>query len=580
MNSKCQNARNVYKKKLRKGCLSKFAQTINSFFRNYCENTALHGFRYIIIGKTTFHKIIWLTICVAAIIFCAIMMLRLSMYYLNNPTVTIIDTSNPIKELHFPGITICNNNKVYKPHADKIAQKLLMYGFNRDMTNKLFSSLMKLIRPDKIEIDNATASWALDILGYTVEKLMLELMQPCDLLLVRCGWLGQLYNCSKIFKIVKSKEGFCCGFNYHSIDYNNKFSWLTNYTAIDDKETNSSDLLPGVSHVLNVPGTGRDIGLAVVLNIDAKNYKSSVRQFVGATILIHDPLDYPDVGAQSASLQPAHVMSMTLTGTKIKSSKDLQYIPLIKRMCLFDDELPADINYTLYDGDQKYNYQTCISKCLQKKIHGFCGCLPFFFPDDHPYERTCYLTDVDCILARRRNLSQIQSLHINDCDCLPQCSDVNYEIVTESIPMDSTDFDSEITRGLNLNNTSFLYAYFRDGTYLEYRKQNILGWDNLLASFGGIFGLCLGGSVISFVEFFYYFIIDFFSVRKKKKVPPASKLFISVPMNVNLKKYDTSTLNKRIFLAWNQQLPKQIWKNSDYELKDNLHIFILNVRMK
>lgn len=49
-----------------------------------------------------------------------------------------------------------------------------MYGFNRDMTNKLFSSLMKLIRPDKIEIDNATASWALDILGYTVEKLMLE----------------------------------------------------------------------------------------------------------------------------------------------------------------------------------------------------------------------------------------------------------------------------------------------------------------------------------------------------------------------------------------------------------------------
>lgn len=88
----------------------------------------------------------------------------------------------------------------------------------------------------------------------------------------------------------------------------------------------------------NVPGTGRDIGLGVALNIDAKNYKSSVRQFVGATILIHDPLDYPDVGAQSASLQPAHVMSMTLTGTKIKSSKDLQHIPLIKRMCLFDDE--------------------------------------------------------------------------------------------------------------------------------------------------------------------------------------------------------------------------------------------------
>lgn len=49
-------------------------------------------------------------------------------------------------------------------------------------------------------------------------------------------------------------------------------------------------------------------------------------------------------------------------------------------------------------------------------------------------------------------------------------------------------------------------------------------------------------------------------------VPPASKLFNSVPINVNLKKYNTSTLNERIFLAWNQQLPKGIWKNSDNKL--------------
>lgn len=93
-----------------------------------------------------------------------------------------------------------------------------------------------------------------------------------------------------------------------------------------------------------MPGTGSDIGLAVALNIDADNYKSSVRQFVGATVLIHDPLDYPDIGAQSASLQPGHVMSMTLTGTKLESSKDIQNIPLSKRMCLFDGEVRETID--------------------------------------------------------------------------------------------------------------------------------------------------------------------------------------------------------------------------------------------
>lgn len=68
---------------------------------------------------------------------------------------------------------------------ETISFNRLMYGFNRDMTNKLFSSLMKLIRPDKIEIDNATASWALDILGYTVEKLMLEVNNFSSILFMK-----------------------------------------------------------------------------------------------------------------------------------------------------------------------------------------------------------------------------------------------------------------------------------------------------------------------------------------------------------------------------------------------------------
>lgn len=94
----------------------------------------------------------------------------------------------------------------------------------------------------------------------------------------------------------------------------------------------------------HVPGTGRDIGLAVALNIDAKNYLSSVRQFVGASILIHDPLDYPDIGAHSVTLQPGHVMSITLSGSRIRSTKDIQDVPLGKRKCLFDGEVRMQLS--------------------------------------------------------------------------------------------------------------------------------------------------------------------------------------------------------------------------------------------
>ncbi|XP_076685836.1 sodium channel protein Nach [Andrena cerasifolii] len=535
-----------------------FLQSLKRTFRDYCENTGLHGFRYIVTGKTSFDRTIWFAICASSVAFCVILMLRFWTYFSNNPTVTIIDTSNPISGLQFPGITICNNNKVYKAHADVIAQKLLMNGFDINMSNKLFSSLMKLIRPDKIEIDNATASSALDTLGYTVEKLMFELMHPCSLLLARCAWLGQIYDCDKIFKTVKSNEGFCCGFNYHfefSNDYDNENSGLMNLTATAEnfQVYNPSESLPGVGKILHVPGTGRDIGLSVALNIDAENYKSSVRQFVGATVLVHDPIDYPDVGAQSSTVVPGHVMAMTLAGTKIKSSGDIRSVPLRKRMCLFDGEAP---------GERVYSYQTCISECIQQTTYGPCECLPFFYPNEHPDVRTCYLTDVDCILAHRRNLSQVQVSHINDCNCLPQCNDKSYEVTAESIRIDDIEYNSEITRGLNTKNTSFLYVYFRDGTYLEYRKQTILGWDSLLASFGGIFGLCLGGSVISMVEFLYYAVTDVVFRKKKQKLPnnlpPASKLFVSVPLNKGaIKRNPMTNLDQSAFLAWNEQFSRR-----------------------
>ncbi|XP_076276103.1 pickpocket protein 28 [Lasioglossum baleicum] len=452
---------------------SSIARFLKKFFHVYCENSGLHGFRYIVTAETRFERAIWFAICVAAIFFCLLLMLRLWDHFSNNPTVTIIDTSNPIKDLQFPGITICNNNKVYGLHANVIARKLLMNGFDISMTNRLFSSLMKLIRPDKIEIDNATAAWALDTLGYTVDKLMFELMQPCNALLVRCSWLGQIYNCNKIFKTVKSNEGFCCGFNYHyDLSKIGNDSWLTDIAMAEEpmQSDNSSEVLPGVNNILRAPGSGRDIGLSVALNIDATNYKSSIRQFVGANVFVHDPIDYPDVGAQTSSLVPGHVMRLVLSGTKVSSSENIRNIPLNKRMCLFDGEST---------GEKKYSYQTCISECVQRNAYEPCGCLPFFYPDEHPDVRSCYLTDVDCILTRRSIVSETDFSR-KDCSCLPQCNDESYNVFSESIRIDNPEYDSQLTHGLYVNNISFLYVYFGDGSYIEYRTETILGWDSLL----------------------------------------------------------------------------------------------------
>lgn len=88
-----------------------------------------------------------------------------------------------------------------------------------------------------------------------------------------------------------------------------------------------------------MPGSGRDVGLAVVLNVDRYNYKGSLRPSVGASVFIHDSIDFPDIGAQIAFVPPGHVLTVSVTGTSIKSMSSMRDLPLERRLCYFDDEV-------------------------------------------------------------------------------------------------------------------------------------------------------------------------------------------------------------------------------------------------
>lgn len=57
--------------------------------------------------------------------------------------------------------------------------------------------------------------------------------------------------------------------------------------------------------------------------------------------------------------------------------------------------------------------------------------------------------------------------------------------------------------------TSIIFLLIVD---LIFRKKYIFLWHFWAASFGGIFGLCLGGSVISLVELLYFYTLRLYSV--------------------------------------------------------------------
>lgn len=60
--------------------------------------------------------------------------------------------------------------------------------------------------------------------SYSVQQVI-ELMQcPCDELLLRCRFEGEVVPCQNIFKPVVSQYGLCCTFNK-----NNTQSWVSKF---------------------------------------------------------------------------------------------------------------------------------------------------------------------------------------------------------------------------------------------------------------------------------------------------------------------------------------------------------------
>lgn len=69
--------------------------------------------------------LIWVTACILGIVFAVILIMLVYERFQSTPTITTVETNNfPIWNVQFPAVTICNNNKVFKPATASITTKL------------------------------------------------------------------------------------------------------------------------------------------------------------------------------------------------------------------------------------------------------------------------------------------------------------------------------------------------------------------------------------------------------------------------------------------------------------------------
>lgn len=81
------------------------------------------------------------------------------------------------------------------------------------------------------------------------------------------------------------------------------------------------------------------MGVSVVMDLEEDNYFGSIRPSVGASILVHDPFNYPEVEVLTSFIQPMQEIAVVLSGSIVESSPNVRTLDLTRRNCWFNDEV-------------------------------------------------------------------------------------------------------------------------------------------------------------------------------------------------------------------------------------------------
>lgn len=75
------------------------------------------------------------------------------------------------------------------------------------------------------------------------------------------------------------------------------------------------------------------------MDVEDKYYLSSVREFIGAAVIVHEAIAYPEADILTSIIQPDQDTNIVLSGTRLKSRRSLLMFSPSDRKCVFLSEV-------------------------------------------------------------------------------------------------------------------------------------------------------------------------------------------------------------------------------------------------
>jgi amiloride-sensitive sodium channel len=315
--------------------------------------------------------------------------------------------------------------------------------------------------------------------------------------------------------------------------YNNT---LNKWFAIENEPKTQSGINNGLSFILDA-------------HTDLLASSSVVTDFKGFTGLISAKGSFPLINQRGFQIRPGHNNLISLTATMIEASPDLRTLVPWRRNCIFNDETQ---NLTKYN---EYTQSNCLLECslkfAQEKVlaNSKETCTPWFFPT---VKNSTYICDP---WSTTDFLNAMYNTPDSRCrDCLPSCSHTVYSSSVTTLPFrrcsdlnigvsplckihdkrlpdpklwrDDDSFKRQLLRKVNgkrvlveydayKEDIAMVQVFFEPSAVFLVGSQPSQTWIDYFSSVGGLLGLCLGISIVTFIELFWLAI----NAAKKLLVP-------------------------------------------------------------
>ncbi|XP_016843577.1 pickpocket protein 19-like [Nasonia vitripennis] len=456
------------KKKIRK--LPKRLENPVEMWKYFISHTSLHGLKYSQDENLyRIERVIWVLLFIAGAYSTVRVIFELyGNFQAKQTNIFIDDLNHDIFHISFPSVTICPSSRVDWEEATKIASTLIP-ATNKKATNTFFEILANMSNVKIANLDRLNVSINDDELEYltriNISDVLFKVLPKCDKIIFNCSWSYVTVNCCEIFEVQRTGYGFCYTFNS-----------LTSVGKLPEEPRNA-----------HAYGVRSGLRFVTQNNFQYPPRHSNNDKINSVFMISHPKAMFPTKGRYVASGRRYNV-DLKFT-TAISSNEVL--------------ELENDENPPCKHENGSYQFVNCLSTCKRNYIQKLCGCTPsFFFPMADNSSRECNIQDLQCLAKERKEINEVhfslagEQPHVikTMCNCPPECEYCNYDDYVIGTPYYKPD-------------AIMLDVHYDGPTGVRYKRVIRVSRLDMMVQLGGIFGLFLGGSLLTILEFLYCFVV-------------------------------------------------------------------------